>query len=121
MIKRLLISLIMVLCLGGVCFGNNTVYVCKEHDGVCDSLSNLCVPSDVAIKAWSDAVGQIDHSSGGMRTMTLECDPCKCPVNGMVDCYEFMATQERSKQTRYKDAVDLLERAKKYGICNNGG
>mgnify|MGYP003395515528 CR=1 FL=1 len=81
MIKRVLVSLIMVLCLSGVCF----------------------------------AVG-MDKTSIGMTTYTLECDPCKCPVNGMADCYEFMAQLERARQDQYKNAIELLERAKKFRV-----
>lgn len=76
-----------------------------------------CVPEKEAISAWDNAVSLMERPIGNLITSTVECDPCKCPTNGMASCYEFMASKERAKEQRHKEAVALLERAKKYGIC----
>ena len=76
-----------------------------------------CVPSDIAIAAWADAMSSIPRSLSGVISYTAECDPCKCSVNGMAACYEFMAVRERDRENRTEQARALVERAKKYGIC----
>jgi len=82
------------------------------------SAENKCVPSDVIIKTLEYAVSQMyDNPAVGVIAYTSECDPCKCPVGGMSDCYLFMAKREREKEDRHKNINDILDRAKKYGIC----
>lgn len=81
--------------------------------------STLCVPLDKVIKELEltlKAYGQ-SIDIGGLTITTTECDPCKCPVNGMAACYEFMAEREKLKVEAYRLSVKILELVKRYGIC----
>jgi len=83
-----------------------------------ETAENKCVPSDVIIKTLEYAVSQMhDNPSVGVIAYTAECDPCKCPVNGMADCYAFMEKRERERMAKHKNIHDILDRAKKYGVC----
>lgn len=80
-----------------------------------DARTVNCVPQKEAITAWENA-----RSSDGIqaRQMVLAvCNPCSCPVNGQSSCYEYLAEEARVKEKRDRDASELLERAKKWGIC----
>jgi hypothetical protein len=78
-----------------------------------------CVPLNHVIREWEltlKAYGQ-SIDVGGLTITTTECDPCKCPINGMAACYEFMAEREKLKVEAYQLSVKLLELVKRYGIC----
>ena len=78
-----------------------------------------CVPEDIAIKAWGVTLDIYKESinTGGIQAEHANCDPCKCPTNGMEECYRFMAEKEKLKVEAYQISSKLLELVKRYGIC----
>lgn len=76
-----------------------------------------CVPEKEAVDSWNMAVSSMPRDTEGIASTTAECDPCKCPIDGMAGCYSYMAQREREKERQYDEIVALLERAKLYGIC----
>ena len=78
-----------------------------------------CIPEDIAIKAWGVILDIYKESIniGGTQAEYANCDPCKCPTNGMEACYRFMAEREKLKVEAYQISSELLGLAKRYGIC----
>lgn len=118
--KRLLLTfLILSLCLIGAesSFAETFGYGRINEKTTLEYVIKTCVPEAEAIKAWEDAVSRMDKPTFGIDIVNAVCTPCSCMTHGMASCYEYMAEQERAKEQAYRDAIDLLKRAKKYGIC----
>lgn len=99
---------------------DNNIDVEKLYSAEGDNAgSTLCVPLDKVIKEWELTLKTYGQSIdvGGLTITTTECDPCKCPVNGMASCYEFMAEREKLKVEAYQIASEILELVKRYGVC----
>jgi hypothetical protein len=76
-----------------------------------------CVPEKEVINSWERYfLIEGDPNGGFVISVNAVCTPCSCN-NSMASCYEYLAEQERFKIQEYSDALALIERAKKYGIC----
>ena len=91
---------------------------CDEDIGDGVTVTGLdCVPEKEMLEAWGDALSYMPSDSMyGVQSFTAECDPCRCPTSSS-GCYEYMAKKEKAKEQRRKEALELFEKAKKYGIC----
>lgn len=101
--KKLTTTIVMVCCI---------FWLSASH-----AEDQTCVPHELAMQAWGEAVDKMDRPAIGIVTTYAVCNPCSCPLNGMASCYEYMAKEERMKAEKHNYMRDLLSRATKYGIC----
>ncbi len=101
-------KMIIVVCI--ICTVGLSVPITIAED------QKQCVAPDKAIEAWENAINMIELPRIGVMNVHPVCDPCSCG-NDMASCYEYMAAQERSRNQRYGDITNLLNRAKVHGIC----
>ena len=95
-----------------------SIFVILMLSIACTSFAQ-CVPEKDAIATLDEAMSRWDTGSFGTISMTLECDPCRCPQgdNAEADCYLYRAQQAKARADHRRKAMDILNRLKKDGVC----